>query len=384
MSSQVSTEVVTEVVAAPLEQRADLLEFDRKELGAELAEKFGFEAFRSRQLISWLYRRRVRSFDSMTDISKDAREQLEANYFVSRPKIEEVQQSKDGTRKYLFRLADGNLIESVLIKQATRYTLCVSSQVGCAIACKFCRTGLMGLTRNLKTSEIIGQVLAVKDDVASLPDDEDGISANFGNIVFMGMGEPLHNFENVSRSVRLLNDDLGLDISERKITVSTSGLVPAIEKFGQGEARANLAVSLNATTDEVRTKLIPINKKWPLELLLKTLREYPLKPGRKITFEYVMLAGVNDTREDLGRLKRIVQDIPSKINLIPYNSNAGLGFETPSKDKVYSWQHSLLDAGLNSTIRWSKGNDIDAACGQLATESSKEKGSSKKKISKKE
>lgn len=369
MSTEVSSESLPEADA----ERSDLLNFDREELAAGLSAKFGFEKFRSRQLISWIYKKRVRDFSSMTDMSKAAREQLQGAYQISRPTLEEVQQSKDGTRKYLFRLNDASLIESVLIKQSSRYTLCISSQVGCAIGCKFCRTGLMGLTRHLQTSEIIGQALAVRDDCVGLPADSDGLVVDFSNIVFMGMGEPFHNFENVSRAVRLLNDELGFDISARKITVSTSGLVPAIEKFGRGEARANLAVSLNATTNEVRDRLIPINKKWPLEVLLKTLREYPLKPGRRITLEYVMLAGVNDEDADLQRLKKIVRGIPSKINLIPYNNNAGLGFESPAHEKVYRWQHSLLDAGLNSTIRWSKGNDIDAACGQLATESSRKK-----------
>ncbi|MCL4139128.1 UNVERIFIED_CONTAM: hypothetical protein GTU68_002548 [Idotea baltica] len=308
-----------------------------------------------------MYRERLRHFDGMTDISKSLREELDKRYRISRPELIRVQQSKDGTRKYLFKMSDGKAIESVLIAQPKRYTLCISSQVGCAIACSFCATGRMGLTRSLRTSEIIGQVLAVQDDI------------QFSNIVFMGMGEPLHNLVNVSRAVRLLNDRLGLDFSSRKITVSTSGLVPAINKFAVSGAEANLAISLNATTDEQRDVLIPINKRWPMKVLLQTLREYPLKKGRRITIEYVMLGGVNDSREDLMRLPRLLKGIPCKINLIPYNANAGLGYDAPKKEVVYAWQKSLLDSGMSSSIRWSKGMDIDAACGQLATESTRKR-----------
>ena len=363
---------------APIEVtpgQADILDLNRVELAAALFDRFGFEAFRSRQLISWLYKRRVRDFSEMTDISRGARETLQANYSISRLALSTVQQSKDGTRKYLFALADGMKVESVLIKQPTRYTLCISSQVGCAIGCAFCRTGRMGLIRHLRSSEIIGQVLAVQDDLHSLRKEhgEDAAPESFQNNVFMGMGEPFHNLDNVIRAVTLLNDPLGLHFSARKITVSTSGLVPAIEKFGVSEAKANLAISLNATTDAVRDVLIPINKKWPIAKLLETLRAYPLKKGRRITIEYVMLSGVNDYAEYLRRLPQLLRGIPSKVNLIPYNDNTGLGFRSSSRDVVQRWQETLLDAGLNSTIRWSKGIDIDAACGQLATNSERQK-----------
>ena len=203
-------------------------------------------------------------------------------------------------------------------------------------------------------------MLAVQDDAAELGE-------VFNNIVFMGMGEPLHNYDNVMRALRLLNDELGHDFSYRKVTVSTSGLVPAIERFGQEGAPASLAVSLNATSDDVRSQLIPINKKWPIEKLMSTLRELPLNSNRRITIEYVMLAGVNDTKDDLARLPGILKDVPCKINLIPYNENAGLGFKRPSRDHIAKWQDRLLSRGFNTTVRWSKGEDIDAACGQLAT-----------------
>ena len=356
--------------------KRDLLNYPRQALEQELQETLGLEPYRGRQLVRWLHKFRVTDFEAMTDIAKSVREKLVENYFISRPQVETVQQSKDGTRKYLFRVADGSMVESVLIKQPKRYTLCVSSQVGCAIGCKFCRTGLMGLTRHLQTAEIIGQVLAVQDDVARLQKEQPDMPElpdQFQNIVFMGMGEPLHNLQNVIGAVKLLNDPLGLDFSARKITVSTSGLVPAIEEFGNSGAGANLAVSLNATTDEVREKLIPINRKWPLEKLLGALRSYPLKKGRRITIEYVMLKGINDSPADLKRLPRLLHGIPSKINLIPYNQNTGLGFEPPASSIVFKWQRELLDMGLSSTIRWSKGIDIDAACGQLSTASSRKK-----------
>jgi len=346
----------------------DVLDFDRSGLETEISEAFRLQPYRARQLIQWLYRRRVKSFEEMTDIGRELRADLASRYRIYRPKIETTQQSTDGSRKYLFRLDDDSLVETVLIRQPTRYTLCVSSQVGCAIGCSFCRTGLMGLKRNLKTSEIIGQVLAVQDDIAEREEDE-----QFQNIVFMGMGEPLHNIDNVVKAVKLLNDELGLNFSTRKITVSTSGLVPAIKQFGESGAGANLAVSLNATTDETRDILIPINRKYPLEDLLKTLREYPLRSKKRITIEYVMLKGVNDTDADLERLPRLLHGIPSKINLIPYNANTGLGYAPPDRDTITKWQDYLLTRHLNATVRWSKGQDISAACGQLATDSARKK-----------
>ena len=358
---------------------SDILNYSRTALIEELRNELGVEPFRARQLIRWMYKSRLTDFTEMTDIAKSIRSSLQERYRILRLPIVDTQMSKDGTRKYLFELPDGKNIESVLIKQAHRYTLCISSQVGCAIACSFCRTGRMGLTRHLTTAEIVAQVLSVQDDIAR----RHGQTQNHGNqetakdlfynIVFMGMGEPFHNIDNVIPAVELLNDPLGFDFSSRKITVSTSGLVPAIRQFGESSAEANLAISLNATTDDVRDVLIPINKKWPLEVLLNTLREYPLKKGKRITIEYVMLKGVNDTAGDLARLPKLLHGIPSKINLIPYNDNAGLGYHAPDADNVYHWQRALLNKGMNSTIRWSKGLDIDAACGQLATKSVREK-----------
>lgn len=372
------------VANAPSEQSlVDILDFDRQALQQIVVSELGLESFRAKQLIQWLYKRRVRSFDVMTDISRPVRERLASHFRIFRPELVKRLDSTDGSRKYLFAMSDGSQVESVLIRQPKRYTLCISSQVGCAIGCKFCRTGLMGLTRHLRTSEIISQVLAVQDDIAERtgiqPEDSESIgSEQFENIVFMGMGEPLHNFDNVVKAVRLLNDELGLNFSSRKVTVSTSGLVPAIEQLGALDAPANLAISLNATTDEIRTRLIPINKKWPLDSLLETLRNYPLRSRKRITIEYVMLKGINDTEADLKRLPTLLEGIPSKINLIPYNSNTGLALdgialEPPSNETIHHWQRTLLAKGQNATIRWSKGQDIQAACGQLATESARQR-----------
>lgn len=352
----------------------DILDFEREALESELVSSLGLESFRSKQLIQWLYKNRVTSFEDMTNISKEVRTKLNQRYRIFRPEINKALDSKDGSRKYLFRLDDGSFIESVLIKQSSRYTLCVSSQVGCAIGCKFCKTGLMGLNRNLNAYEIISQVLAVKDDIKRRGEgSQDPAKEDFYNIVFMGMGEPLHNIKNVVKTVKILNDELGLDFTPRKITVSTSGLVPAIKQFGESGAKANLAVSLNATTNEVREKIMPINKKWPIEVLLEALRNYPLNNRKKITIEYVLLKGINDSDQDLKRLPKLLNGIPAKVNLIPYNSNADLGFYPPSKEVIAKWQETLLANDVSSTIRWSKGQDISAACGQLATDSIKNK-----------
>jgi 23S rRNA (adenine2503-C2)-methyltransferase len=351
-----------------------ILNFDRDELTVELTNSLGVKPFRAKQIVQWLYRRRVKDFSEMTDINKELREKLSSSYEIYRPEIDTVQLSKDGTRKYLMRLKDGKLVETVLICQPKRYTLCISSQVGCAIGCKFCRTGLMGLTRHLETHEILGQVLRVQDHIDELqlnPPPGETVPEQFLNIVFMGMGEPLHNFDNVIRAAKLLNDGLGSNFSKRKVTISTSGLVPQIRELGKLNIPVALAISLNSTTNECRDNLIPINKRYPLDELLKTLREFPLNGRMRITLEYVMLHGVNDTLADLERLPRIIRGIPAKINLIPYNENAGLGFKGPPEEWVHRWQKTLLDQGLNATVRWSKGQDIGAACGQLATESSR-------------
>jgi 23S rRNA (adenine2503-C2)-methyltransferase len=340
--------------------REPFFRFSRKELEKFLDEKFSLPRFRAEQLFNWVYKRNVYDLSQMTDISLQTRSQLEAAFDFSLPEIAERKISSDGTRKYLFRVGGTDLIEAVMIKQPNRMTLCVSSQVGCAMGCEFCRTATMKLKRHLGTHEIIGQVMAVIEDAKNFGD-------SFQNMVFMGMGEPLHNVDNVIESNRILTDPKGLGMAGRRITVSTSGLVPQIEKFGQAATGVSLAISLNSTTDEVRSKIMPVNKRYPIEVLLQTLREYPLKPRQTLTIEYVMLKGVNDSREDLKRLPKLLRGIRCKVNLIPYNTNADLGFECPSEEIIYSWQKELFRQGIETTVRWSKGKDIDAACGQLAT-----------------
>ena len=345
----------------------DLFDYTISDLSRFLEEQFAMPSFRATQIFEWVYKRRVEDIQSMTNIGVKDRELLATALVFPKAKIQERQISLDGTRKYLFEVDNGDLVEAVMIKQPTRMTLCVSSQVGCGMNCKFCRTATMGFRRNLRTSEIIQQVLGVIDDAKNFGD-------MFTNVVFMGMGEPLHNFKGVVGALEVLTDLKGLAIPARKITVSTVGLVPAIKKFGEACAAtptglANLAVSLNATTDEVRSQVMPINQKFSIAELLETLQAFPLKPRRRITIEYVMLHGINDTPDDLARLPKLLRKLPVKVNLIPYNENAGLGFKSPPNDLIAHWHRNLASSGLDVTVRWSKGQDIKAACGQLATTS---------------
>lgn len=337
----------------------DLFAFCRETLGREIARRYGEAPFRATQLFQWVYKRGVRDLGEMTDLSKRFRDSLRTDLVMPQGAIRQRQISADGTRKYLVEVEQGDLVEAVMIKQPRRMTLCVSSQVGCAMGCRFCRTATMGLRRHLSASEILRQVMAVIDDARHFGD-------MFTNVVFMGMGEPLHNLENIRTAVRVLTDMHGLGIAPRKVTVSTVGLVPAIREFG-ATVPANIAISLNATTDEVRSRIMPVNRKYPLSELLGVLREYPANKRRRITIEYVMLHGVNDTKDDLARLPGLLRGVPAKVNLIPYNANAGLGFDTPPEEWVAHWQRRLHEQGVEVTVRWSKGRDIDAACGQLLT-----------------
>ncbi len=342
----------------------DFYNFSYSELADLLKREFEATSFRATQLFEWVYRRRVTDFELMTNISKDLRLKLAEQFHFPKARIAERHISVDGTRKYLFEVEGGDLVESVMIKQPNRMTLCVSSQVGCAMGCKFCRTGTMGLKRSLSTSEIIRQVNGVLEDAKNFGD-------SFQNIVFMGMGEPLHNFDGVTRAVRLLTDRLGYGMSPRKVTVSTVGLVPAIRRLAASDVSVSLAVSLNATTDEIRSRIMPVNDRFPIEELVDAIKSFPVGPRKKVTIEYVMLGGVNDTTEDMKRLATMMRGLPVKINLIPYNDNAGLGFDSPSREWVFAWQRYLNSQGLQAFIRWSKGADIAAACGQLATQSKK-------------
>lgn len=326
---------------------------------SEFVTELGQSPYKARQIISWIYKKRVISFEEMTDLSKSFREQLKKTAFISNLKLLKKQISKDGTQKFLFELEDKETIESVLIPDNDRLTLCISSQIGCAMGCKFCMTGKSGLRRNLKSYEIIDQIIAVQRLINN--------SQKITNIVLMGMGEPLHNFDEVIEAIRRITNLTGFP--KRKITVSTVGIILKIFELAEKEPQINLAISLNATTDKIRTKIMPVNKKNSLEKLMKACRNFPLAPGRRITFEYVLLAEINDSREDGLRLIKLLKGIKSKVNLIPYNpiGKTIRVFRKPSDKKILAFQKTLQNAGLTVTLRKSKGEDISAACGQLGS-----------------
>ncbi len=332
--------------------RLDVKNMTLPELTAHLAGQ-GKERFRARQIMQWLYRHGATSFSAMTTLSKALRAELESSAFISRLETLKIEESSDGTRKYLFQLADGETVETVRIPmEKGRVTLCVSTQVGCAMGCTFCLTGTMGLKRNLLASEIVNQVCAVMKD------------GPVNNIVFMGMGEPLQNFENMGRALDILHMDDGFAFSSRRMTVSTCGLVPEIRRMGDTFS-ASLAISLNATTNDVRNRLMPINQRYPLEELMTACREYSLKPRQRITFEYILIRDLNDTLADAKRLVRLLHGIKAKINLIPFNEHSGSVFRTSDEEKMKVFQTYLLDHGLVAVRRASRGRDISAACGQL-------------------
>jgi len=313
----------------------------------------GKERFRAAQLMRWIYGRGVCDFAAMTDLSKELRAELTRRACVSDWTPEHVAVSSDGTRKYLFRLADGETIESVRIPMDEgRSTLCVSTQVGCAMQCAFCLTGAFGLTRNLTPAEIVNQVCAAGKD------------GPVNNIVLMGMGEPLHNLDNVVTALQILYADPGFSYSARKVTLSTSGLVPQMLELGR-RITVNLAVSLNATTDAVRDVLMPINRRYPLKELMAACRAFPLPPRQRITFEYILIRDVNDSLADAKRLVSLLHGIKAKVNLIPYNEHEGSDYRTPAAEQIEVFQRYLLDRDIVAIRRASKGQDISAACGQL-------------------
>lgn len=344
--------------------RPDLLSLSFEEVGRQLAE-LGERPFRTRQLFRWLHKRWAFSFDEMTDLSKPLREQLAQRYRLDAPTIEQVQQSSDGTRKYKLKTSDGRFIEAVYMPDEVsgRRTLCVSSQVGCAMGCTFCLTATMGLVRHMTPGEIIAQVHRVNRDLL----ENVGVEGPrpLTNLVFMGMGEPLHNFENLKAALSTLLSQDGPNFSHRHVTVSTSGLVPAIQRVGE-ELSIKIAISLNATTDEVRDEIMPVNRKWNIAALMQACHKFPMKQGRRITFEYVLLGGINDTDDDAHRLAKLVSGLPAKVNLIPYNENPGLGFKEPSPERVESFRAILDAAQITAPVRKNRGRDISAACGQLA------------------
>ncbi|MDH5410282.1 MAG: 23S rRNA (adenine(2503)-C(2))-methyltransferase RlmN [Alphaproteobacteria bacterium] len=348
------------------DSRKDLMGLTRAELTTEM-EQIGEKRFRADQIFNWIYFRGVTSFENMTDISRGMRARLEETYRIGRPEIVTAQVSRDGTRKWLLRLADGNEVETVFIPEPGRGTLCISSQVGCTLTCSFCHTGTQAWVRNLTAGEIAGQVMMARDELGEWPTPSD--DRQITNIVLMGMGEPLFNYDNVKAAVDLCKDEKGLNFSRRRITLSTSGIVPEIRRAG-AEMQVMLAISLHAVRDDLRDILVPINKRWPIKELLAACRDYPsLSNARRITFEYVMLQDINDSDADARELLRVLEGIPSKINLIPFNPWPGSNYGTSDPDRVQRFGEIIRNAGIMATIRRPRGSDIAAACGQLKSES---------------
>jgi 23S rRNA (adenine2503-C2)-methyltransferase len=340
--------------------KTDLTDFSLSQL-TDFVESLGLPTYRSNQIFAWLYRPNITDFSQMTDLTKDLRETLATQASFDWPEIANVERSKDGTVKYGFKLKGNNYIESVLIPEDGRNTLCVSSQVGCAMGCDFCLTGGMGFKRNLSPGEIVGQVVRVRN---RLHDEEDTESV-LNNLVFMGMGEPLANFDNLLVALEILTDQRGLNFSDRRITVSTCGLVPKIKELGQ-KTKVNLAVSLHSVDDSVRSKLMPINNKYPVAELLEACKNFPMPKRKRIMFEYILIKNLNDSVSDAKILAERLRDIPCKINLLPYNETSALSYQSPSDKKIELFQKTLWKAGYTVLVRLSRGSDISAACGQLA------------------
>jgi len=344
----------------------DLTGLDSDDLTKAITD-LGLPSFRAKQIWRWVWRHGITRFDDMTDLGKPVREQLSQLMMVTRPTITSRQKSQDGTIKWLLRFADGNEAETVYIPDDDRGTLCVSSQVGCTLTCTFCHTGTQRLVRNLTVSEITGQVLIAMDELGEWPATHDG--RRLTNIVMMGMGEPLFNYDHVSKALNIIMSGEGIGLSKRRITLSTSGIVPEIARTG-AELGVNLAISLHATNDALRDVLVPINRKYPLKELIKACRDYPgLSNARRITWEYVMLDGVNDTDEDAHALLKLIRGIPSKINLIPFNPWPGSDYKRSTDDRIAHFASIVMKAGYASPVRTPRGEDILAACGQLKTAS---------------
>lgn len=336
--------------------RADLLGLLPSEM-ERLAEDLGAPSYRGRQLAVWLYKKGVFDWGSMTNLPKEFRSRLAERAAISIPSIERVIPSRDGSRKFILLLGDGARIHSVLIPDEDRLTLCLSTQVGCGFACAFCFTGTMGLGRDLTTAEIVGQLAVV---VSVLPD-----TTRVTHLVFMGMGEPMANYTATVKAIRVFTDSGGFGYSPRRIAVSTVGLVGGIQKLAKEKLNVNLAISLHATTDALRKRLMPVNRGWSLEDLLAACRRFPLPVRRRMTFEYILLDGVNDSPKDAVRLARLLKGIRAKVNLIPFNPWEGSDLRRPPIHQILAFQKLLLEHGLLATIRWSKGEDVGAACGQL-------------------
>ncbi len=384
MSDAVAPDFKTIARGPDLSLKQSLLGLSRSDLRKKLIEVGIADKqakMRASQLWQWIYQKGVQDFGDMTNLSKDFRETLEQHFTVERPEIVEKQISIDGTRKYLLRIAGGHEVEAVYIPDENRGTLCISSQVGCTLNCTFCHTGTQKLVRNLTAGEIVAQVMVARDDLDewhSTPGPQIG-RRKITNVVLMGMGEPLYNYENVRDAMLIVMDNEGISISRRRITLSTSGVVPEIVRAGE-EIGCLLAVSFHAPTNGVRDVLVPINKKWNIETLLETLRNYPrLSNSERITFEYVMLKDVNDSDADARRLVKLISGIPAKINLIPFNPWPGSSYERSDWDRIEAFAEIVNTAGYASPVRTPRGEDIMAACGQLKSASEKIRKSALKK-----
>jgi len=342
----------------PAAEKPNLFGFDRVQLESFLS-RYNAPPFHASQIYRWLYEKREFSVSSWTDLPRALRERLCKEATVDAGRLAGQVEANDGTIKYRVTLAGGSDVESVYMLHQDRITLCISSQVGCALNCDFCLTAKMGLTRHLSTGEILGQVALIQHDrgLVDIP----------FNLVFMGMGEPLHNYEAVTAAVRILTDERAMGLSRRRITISTSGLAPAIERLAREPVRPRLAVSLNATTDELRDRLMPVNRRYPIARLLQACRVFTQGTRDRMSFEYVLLDGVNDSADDLRRLVRIVSGLPAKVNLIPFNEVPGrLPYRAPSRERVIEFHQQLREQDVPASIRWSRGADARAACGQLA------------------
>jgi 23S rRNA (adenine2503-C2)-methyltransferase len=335
----------------------DIKELSKDQLAVWLKAR-EIKPYRAGQILKWIYLRQADTFDVMTDIKKEIRNQLSQYFIIRRLEKNRIETSRDGSKKYLFKLDDGKYVESVLIPEKDHYTLCISSQVGCAQGCRFCLTARGGFSRNLTKGEIIAQIRDVAFDI--------GGQKRLSNIVMMGMGEPLANYSNVVEAIHIITDkDAGLGFSSRKVTVSTSGFVPKLADLGR-ETTVNLAVSLNATENKTRDMLMPVNRKYPIEQLLKACANYPLMPRRKITFEYILIKGINDSEQDAQRLAKLLRPIRAKINLIPFNSYEESEFLRPDESVILKFKDILSKTNYTAIVRYSKGQDISAACGQLS------------------
>ncbi len=358
----------------PVDGKMDILGLDRAELKTALIEAGVPEKqanMRTQQIWSWVYHHGVTSFDEMKNVSKDVKAKLAERFRISRPTVVDAQYSEDGTRKYLVKFADGNEAETVYIPDDDRGTLCISSQVGCTLNCRFCHTGTQKLVRNLTANEIVAQMMIARDDLEEW--DQSSHGRKVTNIVLMGMGEPLYNFDNVKKAMHILMDEQGIQMSRRRITLSTSGVVPMMQKCGD-EIGVNLAVSLHATNNDIRDEIVPLNKKYKMEQLLEACAKYPgAHNARRITFEYTMLKDVNDKDEHAKELINLIKKykLPAKVNLIPFNPWPGTPYECSEWDQIKRFSDIVFQAGISAPIRMPRGRDIMAACGQLKSESQK-------------